>query len=160
MRKLRIVRPTTDLPRPSAGPPISMARWAAIEAGALVTIEDAAKHAKRDYSRGFPYSFVPPPLRAIYGNLKPEMDHYGLQEESERAIALRYYWLGLVMAAVTLDPGWWNAINTTVARLARKENEKRHGRRDRSDGRRHRAGAARRPAGRASPQKGPDPRTA
>jgi hypothetical protein len=144
--------------RPS-GPPASMARWAAIEAGALVTIEDAAKR-PRDYPRGFPYAFVPPPLRAVYGNLKAEMDAYGLREESERAIALRYYWLGLVMAAVTLDPGWWGAINKTVGRLAREEKTRdgrsRKARRDRG---RDRPRAARRTPRRPRPGRRAEPVT-
>jgi hypothetical protein len=155
-RNLQVVR-ATGTPRAPSTPPLSMAQWAAVEAGALVTIEDAAKSAERDYPTGFPYAFVPPPLRAVYGNLKIEMDAYGLQDEPMRAIALQYYWLGLVMASVTLDPGWWTAINTTVARLARKE--KTDGRRDRRDRGRDRPRAARRTQGRARASGHPEPVT-
>ena len=42
VRKLQVVR-TKGKPRVSDQPPIPFAQWAAIEAEALVTIEDAAK---------------------------------------------------------------------------------------------------------------------
>jgi hypothetical protein len=157
MTTLRLVGGTAKTAKAIPWPPASLADWARVERSALATIEDAAQRTPPLPLEVFPHAFVPAPLQGVYAAVGTELDNWTLTDR-ERTIALRYYWLGLIMATVTLHPPWWSALNKTVRKLSREE--KQNARNDGPERRRRRSRTTGRPDWRPSPRRSADRRGA